>query len=529
MRNRNMKYGSLLVLFASALSFAQQATGYVYEDTNGNRRRDRREKGIAQVAVSNGEEVVLTDQYGKYTIPVKDNQSVFVIKPKGYKTPVNENNLPQFYYHYRPEGSPNSYEYKGIAPTGKIPSEISFPLIPQQENSRFRIMVFGDPQPYDEKELDYFRRGIVNEAKNNKQDAVLGISLGDLVGNDLSLQPKYAAVMKEMGLPWYNVMGNHDMNYEAREDQFSDETFRANFGPNTYAFNYADVHFIVLDDILYPDPRDGKGYWGGFREDQLKFVENDLKYVDRNKLVVVAFHIPLIHNEDDFRETDRQRLIRLLGAFPNVLMMSAHTHIQQQIFYSKKDGWTQPVPLHEYNAGTTCGDWYSGTADETGVPQSTMRDGTERGYSHILFDGNRYDIRYKVAGKAENYQIGLYVPKAIPDKGWNTAKILANFFMGSAKDSVLYRIDDGDWKKMTYNETMDPAYAVSVYKWDQASELFPGRRPSDPQLSKHIWTAGFPKKLTLGKHTVDVKATDMFGKEYTATSSFEVREKVYVP
>ena len=112
------------------------------------------------------------------------------------------------------------------------------------------------------KELDYFKRGIVNEVKKNtKKNAVLGISLGDLVGDNLSLQKPYADVMKEVGLPRYNVMGNHDMNYDAKEDRLSDETFESNFGPANYSFNYGNVHFIILDDILYPDPRDGKGYW----------------------------------------------------------------------------------------------------------------------------------------------------------------------------------------------------------------------------------------------------------------------------
>ena len=53
--------------------------------------------------------------------------------------------------------------------------------------------------------------------------------------------------------------------------------------------------------------------------------------------------------------------------------MSAHTHIQQQLTYGKEQGWDQEHKLYEFNAGTTAGDWYSGTADELGVPASTMR------------------------------------------------------------------------------------------------------------------------------------------------------------
>src|SRR5690606_3143873 len=123
-------------------------------------------------------------------------------------------------------------------------------------------------------------------------------------------------------------MGNHDMYYDAKIDEHSDDTYEANFGPNNFSFNYGKVHFIVLDNVLYPDPRDGKGYWGGFREDQLKFVENNLKFVPKDHLIVLAFHIPLVDNNTEwFKVEDRERLFDLLKDYPNTLSMSAHTHI----------------------------------------------------------------------------------------------------------------------------------------------------------------------------------------------------------
>lgn len=319
-------------------------------------------------------------------------------------------------------------------------------------------------------------------------------------------------------------MGNHDMNFDAKEDLLSDETFEYNFGPANYAFNYGNVHFIILDDILYPDPRDGEGYWGGFREDQLQFVQNDLKLVDKNKLIVVSFHIPLQHEkENNFRNSDRQKLFDFLAPFPNALLLSAHTHIQQQIFYGKLRGWNGAKELHEYNVGTTCGDWWSETSDEAGLPTSTMRDGTAKGYSFISFKDNQYNVKYKTAGKPEDYQIQLYLPKVIPFPSKTSAKIVANFFMGSKKDKVEYRIDNGPWKPMEYNETIDPSFAQTVYKWDSTEKLFPGRRPLNPDVSKHIWTGGFTNKLSLGKHKVEVKASDMYGNEFLNSEKFEVQ------
>ncbi len=526
------KYLFTLSLVSITLSAQQKATGFVFEDANKNGIKDKKERGIPNVGVSNGVEVVKTDAHGKYSLPINDDQAIFVIKPSGYQTKIKENQLPAYYYLHKPNGSPADFKYKGVAPTGTLPKEINFPLTAQNEQSDFQILVFGDPQAYNLKEMDYFKRGIIDEVKRNKKQAVFGISLGDLVGDDLSLQPHYINAVKELGLPWYNVMGNHDMNYDAKEDQFSDETFELNFGPANYAFNYGKVHFIVLDDILYPDPRDGKGYWGGFRKEQLDFVENDLKLLSPDQLVVLAFHIQLKPEnaaDDHFRMEDRQRLFDLLKPFKNVLMMSAHTHKQSQLFYGKQEGWEGIQPLHEYNAGTTSGDWYSGKADEIGVPQSTMRDGTYRGYSFVNFSGNQYKIQYKAAGKPEDFQINLQLPKAVPFKKNTSARMVANFFMGDSETVLEYRIDQGSWKKMQYQEVIDPAYFGTLIEWDQSPELFDGRRPNYPENSRHIWTAAFPKDLDLGTHEVDVRVTDRYGYKHAAKGSFEVQETEMIP
>ncbi|MDR1886351.1 MAG: metallophosphoesterase, partial [Prevotellaceae bacterium] len=102
-------------------------TGYVFEDLNSNGKKDRKEKGIAQVAVSNGREVSVTDASGKYQLPVEGDNIIFVVKPAGYKTPLDEFNNSCSYYIHKPEGSPDS-RYKGVQPTGKLPASVDFAL-----------------------------------------------------------------------------------------------------------------------------------------------------------------------------------------------------------------------------------------------------------------------------------------------------------------------------------------------------------------------------------------------------------------
>lgn len=516
---------SCLVLASCYLQAQSIAKGYVYEDLNKNGKRDKQEKGIAGVAVSNGIQVAATNEQGFYQLPVSSDNIVFISKPVGYQVPLSEKNQPQYYFIHKPGGSPASFKYKGVAPTGSLPKEINFALYAYPEDDNYTSLIFGDPQPKTEEELSYFAKGVVTEVENIK-GVRFGISLGDLVSDNLDMHHSYIDVMKRIGLPWYNVMGNHDMNYEATIDSLSDESFEAHFGPANYSFNYGKVHFLILDDILYPDPRDGKGYLGGFRKSQLDYIENDLKLVGKDKLIILSFHIPLQQYTDTYRIEDRQRLFQILKDFPNTLILSAHTHLQRNDFYSKADGWLQDTPLHEYNAGTTSGDWYSGGFNEQGVPASTMRDGTRKGYAFIHFKGNQYSIDYKVAGKPSDYQIELFAPKVIPFSKSTTAGIFANFFMGTASDVVEYRFDHGDWKKMTKTESIDPSFEASLYEWDYLENLIPGRRPSNAVDCTHLWHGNFPNDLALGDHTIEVKATDRYGKSHLQNRKVKVQEAV---
>lgn len=189
----------LIPLFCLAQS---QVTGIVYHDENGNGRKDRREQVLAGISVSNGVDVVQTNQQGKYTLPVGEDNIIFVIKPNGYRPPVNEYNQPQGYYIHKPHGSPESI-YPGVVPTGPLPKFVDFGLVQQDESKEFTALVFGDPQAYNMDEIGYFAKGIVEELKGI-ENVAFGISLGDIVGDDLVLHQPYIESVAQVGVPWYN-------------------------------------------------------------------------------------------------------------------------------------------------------------------------------------------------------------------------------------------------------------------------------------------------------------------------------------
>jgi hypothetical protein len=521
----NMKklfYTGLLMWLSVSLSGQSLVTGYVYEDLNNNGKKDPTEKGIPGVSVSNGTDVTRTDASGAYQLPLSGDALIFVIKPAGYRLALDTFNLPRSYYTHKPEGAPKSF-YKGVEPTGALPGSVDFALHKYDEPESFTSLIFGDTQPYTEEEIKYLKKGIITEAAANSREAVFGITLGDLVGDNLSLHLPYKQAIRSIGIPWYNVIGNHNMNYDAKEERFSDETFEADFGPANYAFNYGKAHFIVLDDILYPHPSGKTGYWGGLRDDQLAFVGNDLAYVPAECLIVVAVHIPLMDPDDAeaFRDTDRQQLCRLLENYPNVLFLSAHTHLQAQHFIGKEQGAEREKPIHEYNAGTTCGDWYSGILNAQGVPASIMRDGTPPGYAFLRIHGNRYVLDYKVLGKPEDYRMSVYHPEVVSSRS-PEKDLYVNFFMGSPEDVVEYRVDKGEWTKMqlTTGEA-DPAYSRYVQDWDKQGEQASGRRPSDPAPCRHLWKGEIPADLPAGEHQIEIKVKDMFDRVFTERTTYQ--------
>lgn len=508
-------------------TFAQNTVkGIVYEDANRNGKKERREKGIPQVAVSNGEQVVLTDQNGKYELPLKDDQVIFVIKPSSHELPRTSQNIPQFYYIHKPQGSPQGLQYPGVAPTGKLPKSVDFGLYPSLASNQFTALVMGDPQPYTMDDVEAFERGIIDEIAGIS-GITFGLALGDLVGDDLTLFEHYKNAVSRVGVPWFSLMGNHDMNYDVEKDEHSDETYTANFGPATYAFNYGDVHFVVLEDILYPDPRDGRGYWGGLRPDQLLFVENNLKLVPKDKAVVLFMHIPIFEeNGDTFRDEDRQKLLELLSPFKNSMSFSAHTHYFKQTFWGSEDGFTGSKAHHHYNTGTPSGDWYSGKILPNGTPETTMRDGSPKGYLFLEFDGTEIKPKYKAAGKSADYQMEIFAPKVLAKGVRTTSGIVVNFFTGSPGDQVKYRINSGEWKSMQQIEDRDPSYILKVMEWDTTEEVMPGRRPSNPVFTDHLWRAPIPNDLEIGTHTIEVEATDAFGQKHRGTRTFRMAEPI---
>jgi hypothetical protein len=506
-----------------AATYSGVAKGVVFEDRNGNGKRDQREPGIAGVYVSNQREFTKTDSSGRWQIGKTDDMIFYVVKPRGWMTPVDEHQTPRFYYIHKPNGSRPTLKYSGVKPTGPLPDSIDFPLHRRQEANTFAALFFGDTQPRDLREVDYISRDIVEPIIKGREKFDFGVTLGDVAFDDLSVTDPLVRMIGLIGIPWYYVLGNHDINYDVPDDEESDEFWEGRFGPNYYSFNHGPTHFVVLDNIIWTGsenakkmtpPRSGGFYTGGIGPTQMEWLRKDLATVPPNQLVVLLMHVPMNDTQD------KLELYKIVAERPYALSVSAHTHYQEHRFIKQADGWPKAEPHHHVVNVTTCGSWWQGAPDVRGVPHTTMRDGAPNGYSVFTFDGNQYKIEYRAARRKAEYQMNIISPDAVEVSAVAGTPFHVNVFGGSERSKVEYSFAGGPWIRMDKVEEADPMYAEAAQR---EKDLKPPFRPLPaPIKSPHLWKAVLLKVSTPGVYPLHVRTTDMFGQVYIATRAIRV-------
>jgi hypothetical protein len=110
------------------------------------------------------------------------------------------------------------------------------------------------------------------------------ISVGDTIAGDVDSRAAsdWAAVraiwQRYPQYPLYLTPGNHDIWSDASEKIYEKETGRK----PSYSFNFQSAHFVVLDNSRTTD----------LSEDQLRFLEEDLKANPDRKPLFIFFHRP---------------------------------------------------------------------------------------------------------------------------------------------------------------------------------------------------------------------------------------------
>ena len=440
-------------------------------------------RGLGRVAVSDGLSVVDSDSDGYFELLTSSDRSfVWASLPSGYSVPQNPTGTANF---YRPLASAQGDELQVLFDLESLP----------QSDEDHAALLLADIQVQNENEVGWFHERTVPDVQTvvgNLGVETHGISCGDIVYDHPELYAGYEVGVSQMGIPFFQVLGNHDMDQSAFTDALSTETYKRQFGPPYYSFNRGSVHYVVLDNVFWAVV----GYSGYLTQEQLTWLEADLSRVEPGMPVVVSAHIPVAGGRHlrigqsapapSISVTNRQALYELIEPF-NAHILTGHTHENEHVFEGG---------IHEHVSAAVCGAWWSGPI---------CGDGTPPGYSVYEFRGEEVSWRYKSTGYSFEHQIRAYPrgsePRA-PDE------IVANVWDWDPAWTVVW-YEGADRKGPMARRVGQDPLSVELHT---GPDLPVRRSWVDPYTTDHLFYA----PASPDAEDVRIEATDRFGRTYSA-------------
>lgn len=481
----NMKYFVLLfvLLFISKANAQHSFDGVVFVDGNNNGLFDDEERKLPNVLVSNGRDVVSTNEKGEYKISTIKDNLVFVVKPTGYISKLDSTNKVQFYVQ---------------AISGKRRQKHNFPLYENVENDDFNVALLGDVQVDVMDDIYHVGKLVTEELVDTKPDFI--VPLGDLSFDNLEIFEPLSETLGLVGSPIFYVIGNHDLDFKEETLERRDESYEKIFGPSYYAFEYGNELFLVLNNIY---PKENRDYEGRIDENQLTFIKNVIQHKNKaHKAIKIFMHIPLeeVVNSDE--------LVHSLKSFQDVFIASGHTHTQYHMYHERED----LPPIHELISGAVCGSWWQGPHDIRGIPFAMMDDGTPKGYWNMQVNGNEHNLSYKVSGANDNKQMNIWVPET---NEWDTALnvlnhsyVYANVFAADNDTEVMISFKENEWLPMQKYKGVSPElvrfYTLQELGRYEGQKL--SKNPKPKVVSKHLWRIEIPNNLDKKAYLIKIQA-----------------------
>ena len=440
-------------------------------------------KGLAGVSVSDGLQVVATDRDGRFELVADTGRRFVTISvPSGYALPTHST------------GTARCFQRITSGPTGEMRTEFPLTVLPEGDH-RHAFLLLADIQTQNVAHMARFRQETVPDLRKTLSRlgamSVFGVGDGDIMWDELTLYDDYETLVNQVGIPFVQVVGNHDLDLRESTDEGSTTTFERRFGPRYYSFDRGEIHYVVLDDAFYY----GGAYLGYVPADQLSWLANDLARVERGRTVVVFAHIPLY--TDIFARrgeaapgiaqvvTNREAVYRLLQPY-RTTVLSGHLH--ESTFSTEGGVW-------ERNHGAACGAWWTG---EIGY------DGTPNGYGIFEASGSELRWTYQSTGKDAGHQLRTYAWGADPRA---PEEILANVWSWEPGWTVAWYEDGERRGSMARRTGLDPL----------ASQLFSGpklpatREWIEPVPTSHLFYAPASRQA----REIRVEATDRSGRTFS--------------
>lgn len=493
--------------------------------------------GIPGVRVSDGYVTTTTDENGFYWLnSEKRNGYVFINLPSGYMPMHGDNVVPGFWTTL--DNPVDTYD------------ECNFEL-KEVDNERHYVIFGADLHLSDrESQIHSFAQFEAGYMANVRElteqygaDRTYTIMLGDVTWDKYWYSTKFSHqdfrnLIADYPHLFFNDMGNHDNDPYVQGNIAGEAPYKRIWGPNYYAINIGQIHYIILDSISWinTDGAQGKvgqrNYHRGFVDAELNWLKEDLAAIeDKTTPIVVCAHVPLYNNYNStfanvatLNGTSTADFVDAVKDFTNVIYLSGHTHRNATKIVNEH--------LIDHNVAAVCECWWWG-GQMTG--RGICSDGSPAGLE--VYEVNGRDIQWYYKGFQEDrmkqfYAYDMNVVKPIIE---GYADVL-NTQSDPARDTAGH----------DYKDVVDNAIYINVWNYDPEwkVEVFEGTRSltvariydRDP-LHSLAYDVPFVKRggeltsdnasvrnshmfkavASSATSTVTVKVTDRFGKVYTET------------
>lgn len=491
---------------------------------------------MRNVAVSDGEKIVLTDENGYYWLnSTKKTKQVFVNMPAGYDAAF-KNGFTEF--------------FTDLTQDAATTEQHNFQLYPNEQNA-FTFIVGTDMHLANRntpKDYVQFNNTYVTEIKasyNSYSKKVFGLNCGDLswdlywYENSYKL-PECKEWFSNFTFPTFSVMGNHDNDPYIIDDFAASESFRKVMNPRYYGFNVGEIQFIMLDNVLWKNLGGSQGVVGdreystGIDAPQLAWLTQYVKLLDPTKPTFVAFHLPAIAyngvSGNEYRKgavnSAMTSTLSLFSSFNEVHLLTGHTHVNRNISI---DGYA--TSMREHNVVGVCGTWWW-TNQYTASKNTVATDGSPAGYKVFDVNGRNISWHYKGLGIDRDKQFMTFDMNVVKDywtnnanakRAWVNLPIRAYDYLSVTENEVYinaWAFEQDSWSiKVTENGTTLPV--TPVWKLDPLHSI-------SYDIPRGVTTADLSFPSTSVPHLYSVKAssptsslvievTDKFGRKYTET------------
>lgn len=423
----------MLVCSAAAQNSVFTISGHV---------KDKAGNGISGVVVCDAVNFTQTDASGKWTLTTDTCISKFIriSTPAAYKLPQSEGLAAGFYVRTSDAARTGSHDF--ILEKRDKPSD------------SFYYIAISDPQVRNAHDMNRWKREAVrdikqtNDSLGNSRD-IIGMTLGDLVFDNMSLYGEYKSSLKNCGMTVFQCIGNHDFekayqdlhNTRYGSPVYGEMYYHKYFGPTDYSFNIGKVHVVTLKSLNYIGNR---AYIEDLTDAQIAWLEKDLSYVPKGSLVFLNMHAAAwnkVSNGGNIRNASE--LARVLSGY-NAHVFCGHTHYYQNIEVTPS--------LYQHNIGAACGAWWATWYNTCGAPN---------GYLIVDVNGNDVKWHYKSTGYPLSHQIHLYAQGEFASQ---KNYVVANVWDIDSKSKIVWYQDGKAMGEMEQFTDADETYVSRFLK-----------------------------------------------------------------